>query len=238
MIHLSNNTVISVKGSKFSPENYLQVKRLGDHERWINVGAPAWKKLTEAVKEIDEAIDNLEDRAIDLYKIATGSQKVMVSWFQGMPYVGIHMFDGEGGRERGKGLNLTVVEWLKLKEGMDEIDCRMTNLSFPKDWEYPDTPRSFYRSFVKTFKGETKHMGQWSFDFPDIQKPKPGCYFMVQEVTKNLPKASDLLMQCYSYLVQKRIQQMIQCEGCDLDRPSQIDHMDGCLISSSQAVET
>ena len=241
MFHLSSNTVISVKGSKFSPENYLQVKRLGDRDRWINVGAPAWRKLTEAVQEIDEAIHKVQDLAIDLYKIPKGSQKVVVSFIMGVawqePYVGIHMFDEKGERERGKGLNLVCTEWNRLKEAMDEINSRMTKPSFPRDWEYRETSKSIYRSFVKTFKGETKHMGQWSFDYPEIEKPKPGCYFMVQEQVKTMPKAAVLLVQCFSYLVHKRIQAVKQCLGCDLDRPSQFDHLDGCMVSSSQAME-
>ena len=185
MFQLSSTTIITVKGSKFSPENYLQVKRLGEHERWINMGAPAWRKLKTAVQEIDVAIHEVQDLAIDLYKIPTGSQKVVVSWIQGVawkvPYVGFHMFDDKGERERGKGLNLVCTEWNRLKEAMDEITSRMTKPSFPRDWEYPETSKSIYRSFVKTFKGETKYMGQWSFDYPEIEKPKPGSYFMVQE---------------------------------------------------------
>ena len=230
-------TSVEVKTSKFSSDHYLQVKRHGEYDRWINVNRSSWIKLKGWVNDIDQALANRDEHTFDLYKTKQGSQKALVTFYNGDPYVGIHLFDQNGVRCRGKGLNLTMEEWQKLKETMDEIDAAMMSLTFPKEWEYPDTSRNFYKAYVKTFKGETRHVEGWSIDYPEMQKPKTGCYFMIQETDKALPDAADLLVKCYSYFVNKCVQSLIKCDACELDRPSQIDHIDGCLLGPTTALE-
>ena len=60
---------------------------------------------------------------------------------------------------------------------------------------------------------------------------------MIQEQDKALPNAADLLVMCYSYFVNKCVRSLIKCHACELDRPSQTDHIDGCLLSSTEALE-
>ena len=194
MFHLNQKTSVEVKTGKFG--HYLQVKRCGEYDRWINIGKASWIKLTTMIGDIDFALNNRSELAYDLYKTKQNSQKVLVTFYNGEPFVGVHLFDEKEECCRGKGMNLTTTEWQKLKGLMNDINAAMTSMIFPQDWLYPETPVSFYRALVKTFKGETKHIDKWSNTCPEIQKPKPGCYFMVQEQERILPKATDLLAMC------------------------------------------
>ena len=237
MFCLSDTTSIEVKASQFTTEPYLQVKRHLEHDRWINVSRSAWKKMTSIMQTIDQAISDRREQGFDLYKTKHRSQQVLVSQFNEDLYVGIHLFDKNGQRERGKGLNFNMTEWQKLKDLTVEIDASLTPQVLDTAWEYPETMATIYKDTVKSFQGQTKHEGVWSFIKPEIQKPKHGSYFMIQEREIVLPKASELLVMCYAYLLGKCIKALIKCSGCAIDHPSQINHMDGCLMTSEEALE-
>ena len=113
----------------------------------------------------------------------------------------------------------------------------MTSLLFPTEWEYPENKRSIFKDYCKSFKGQTRHEGVWSFYQPDVQKPQPGVYFMIQEKEISLPRASDLLSMCYTYIVGQSVKGLVQCEGCAIDHPSQTQHLNGCLLSSDEVME-
>lgn len=236
MSHLSTITSIEVKTSQFAAEHYVQVKRHGEYDRWINVNAKSWNKIKLVQDDIDQTLADRNEEAFELYKTRKGSQKVVVSWYNGEPYVGIHLFDKAGERMRGKGLNLTMSEWQKLKEYMNDIDVAMASQLFPSTWEYPECKRPIFKDMIKTFLGVLKCEGPWSFTRPEIQKPERSTYFMIQERDIILPKAADLLVMCYTYLVLKSVRSLIQCAGCSYDHLSQVRHLDGCMMSEEEAM--
>ena len=60
-------------------------------------------------------------------------------------------------------------------------------------------------------------------------------YFMIQEHEVVLPSATALLVSCYSYLIDKAIMPFIQCHGCAYDHPSQVQHLEGSMMSTEEA---
>ena len=235
MFRLSNYISVEVKISQYAAEGFLQIKRHRDYDHWINVSASSWKKMTLVMQDIDKAISDRQERAFDLYRTKDRSQKVLVSLFNEDLFVGIHLFDKNGQRERGKGLNFNMTEWQKLKELTANITAAMKTQIFPASWTYADVKRPIYRSMMKTFKGQLIYEGAWNFTQPELQKPDRAAYFMIQEREVMLPSASDLLVICYAYLIDKAIKPLIQCGGCTYDHPSQVQHLEGCMLSTDEA---
>ena len=235
MFSLSNKVSVEVKISQFATGGYLQIKRHGDYDRWINMSASSWKKMTLVMKDIDHAISDCREHAIDLYRTKEKSQQVLVSLYNGDLYVGIHLFDKDGQRERGKGLNMNMEEWQKLKELAPNISAAMSSQIFPGSWTYPESKRSVYKDMIKSFKGQLIYEGAWQFTQPEVQKPDRAAYFMIQEREVVLPSASALLVICYLYLIDKAIKPLIQCHGCRYDHPSQVQHLEGCMMSTEEA---
>lgn len=235
MFHLSNYVSVEVKISQFVAESYLQIKRHGDYDRWINMSASSWKKIVTVSPDVDRLLIAKKEDGIVLYNTRQGSQKVLVSMYNGELYVGIHLFDAAGERVRGKGLNMSMSEWQKLKELTPNIDAAMTAQIFPASWTYPESKRPIYKDMMKTFKGQLIYEGAWHFTQPELQKPERAAYFMIQEREVVLPSASELLMICYSYLIDKAIKPLIQCGGCEYDHPSQVQHIEGCMMTTEEA---
>ena len=68
------------------------------------------------------------------------------------------------------------------------------------------------------------------------QPGQPPCGYIMKEQDVILPTAPDLLVRCYTFLVQKKVRSLIQCVGCDTDHPSQKHHLNGYLMSQKNAV--
>jgi hypothetical protein len=190
--------------------------------------------------DIDEAITATQNHSFDLFTAWNGSQRILVEMYKDQLYVGIHSFDKSGQRARGKGLNLKLDEWNKLKTLCNDIDAAMTGQDFPEAWQYSEVKRPIFKWVWRTRDGDVKNDGKWTFSYQDCFQAAlhtvDKCVFTIKEKYMTLPPASNLLVMCYDYLVQKTVKSIIRCNGCVIDHPSQAEHLDGCMMSTDTAM--
>lgn len=239
MFTLSPNTSVDVHTSQFNTEKYLQFKRT-DGKRWVNLSWSSWKKLKSLMPEVTAALEDEKSYRSDFYSTFAGSQGIVTEKYKDRMYVGIHYFDKSGDRKKGRGLNLIPDEWMTLKELAPVIDQSLQ--PFPKGWEYSEAKRPAY-AWINREDGAGTQEGSWTFSvhecYEDALKYIPGLTpmnFKMKEKEVILPSARDLLVMCYTRLVQKEVQKLIKCVGCEVDHPSQKHHLDGCLMDQENAV--
>ena len=233
MFHLSDYCTIEVRNSQFNPDKYLQVKN--NNGRSINLSLSSWRKLKSWTSDITRAMDEEQSYKADFYNTWAGSQAAIVQKYEDKMYFGIHYFDKDGSRSSGKGLNITDAEWKKWDELSSQID--QACIFFPEKWQYQaETKRPIFQ-WVWRCDGEVKKEGGWTFLLEACYKDgmqQPGLApegFTMREHEVTLPPAQQLLQLCYSYLIQKTAKTLIQCNGCEINHPSQKHHLDGCLMS-------
>jgi hypothetical protein len=232
MFRLSNIASADVKKSQFDSSSYLHLER---GKRSVNLSMASWQKLKSLVPKIDEAVNDGTSLRQDLYNTWSTSQAVTVDSFQDKMYVGIHFFGPDGERQTGKGLNVTADEWAVLTTLPNDLS------GFPEAWQYPDSKRTVFQ-WVKRENGRVVAEGRPWFCLDDCYKDavrEPGlnpCGFTMREKEVTLPSAEELLKMCYSWMVQKAAHALVKCNGCDIDHPSQTQHLDGCLMSQENVI--
>ncbi len=103
----------------------------------------------------------------------------------------------------------------------------------PTSWEYETKMQTFYRVVTSSnFESE------WYTTEYEAKQDELNSYFdtHIQDVVTVVPSAEQLLLNCYTYMITQEARKMVTCLGCQIDHPSQVQHLDGCLAESEQIV--
>ena len=223
-----------IKKSLFNDDKYLQLNR---GFRKTNISVKSWTELKTLIHDINQAVkDEKVAWSKQLYSTWNGGQAVEVTKYLDRMYVGIFLFDKDGNRQKGKGMNLFVDEWEKCVELVPQIDQALRG--FPDNWKYEPTYVPMYR-----FCDDTHTTSRWTFSLmrcyehclKQIPKPKPED-IKIQDDVMQLPDAEDLLCLTYTKLMKKVAKSLVHCIGCEVKHPSQKHHLDGCMMEYDSVI--
>lgn len=212
-MELSDKVKVCVLGSSFS--SYLKLlKKREDHLAWINLNRTSFELLMSKKDKL------LAGKTVELFDCV-----VRRTLFAGQYYI---CFLKENGVYKTR-MNLSIPEWNKFVSLENEIRRRLKN---PQEFNLSvegmstrymvkDEERKYYFLDEEDAVSYSKDVLK---DFPCLT------------VTTLLPNPSDseIICQLYAYLMDLSMKSQ-ECEGCEKDYPSQLDH--ACLMDWEVRIE-
>ena len=215
------------------------LRRLFLHKNEVEAMLMLMPQVNSIVKSDEEG---------DIRVKLSSDKYVTVSMFRGQKYVGVHTYK-DGQRVMGRCMNLNMMEWEKLTSKKEKIAGAMTDsVKMSTDdciLKAVSVTQYKWTIVMKDGSGVKREASQWYFDEETCQAdveqysiPADQVVFLQCREAK-LPVGDSLVKMCYSHIFKRKVQAMqkTNCYGCQVDHPSQLQHLDGCLQDLVEALD-
>jgi len=140
-IALSERVSVTAKVAK-TGSPYLRFER-EDRPRVV-LFEHAWRRLKQVSLQVTAIFAGNEANLLREWLLNDSGkvqQKLLMTTYKDVMYTGIHSFDENGERIRGRAINLRNDEWMRLLQSVDELDAAM-NMCVDAFFQEPKDPKT------------------------------------------------------------------------------------------------